>query len=179
MRNVHWCIIVFCEFQFGLVTTALDWVVVLIWGQICRTMKEDKALLFFFLMDSIANITQMSVEAHGLLVKIITERPLACTCNNEEGTITTCANSFHATPPFGYCNLLIVIIILYGKSMVPWLIDKEQLLPRNFIIFFSNVDVCDANPCLNGGLCNQKNSTSYSCICKQGYSGINCGIGKI
>lgn len=53
--------------------------------------------------------------------------------------------------------------------MVPWRISS---------FFFSNVDVCDANPCLNGGLCNQKSSTSYSCICKQGFSGINCGIGK-
>ena len=46
--------------------------------------------------------------------------------------------------------------------------------------FFRLLDIndCAKNPCLNGGRCVDK-VNSYQCICKTGYSGINCGTSKI
>ena len=40
-------------------------------------------------------------------------------------------------------------------------------------IIFSDIDNCDPNPCLNGGVCTNGNNF-YTCNCKEGHSGKNC-----
>ena len=41
-----------------------------------------------------------------------------------------------------------------------------------------DIDDCAKKPCRNGGRCVDK-VNSYQCICKTGYSGLNCGTSKI
>ncbi|XP_061920411.1 zonadhesin, like [Entelurus aequoreus] len=35
---------------------------------------------------------------------------------------------------------------------------------------------CLSSPCLNGGLCNEAGNVSYTCVCTEGYQGLNCEI---
>lgn len=37
----------------------------------------------------------------------------------------------------------------------------------------TNINECDSNPCLNGGVC-QDEVNAFSCVCKRGYWGKNC-----
>ena len=40
-------------------------------------------------------------------------------------------------------------------------------------IIFSDIDNCDPNPCVNGGVCTD-GINSYTCTCAEGYNGNNC-----
>ena len=40
------------------------------------------------------------------------------------------------------------------------------------------VPPCSLAPCKNGATCVETGGTSYSCQCKIGYTGTNCGTGK-
>ena len=40
-------------------------------------------------------------------------------------------------------------------------------------IIFSDIDNCDPNPCVNGGVCTD-GINSYTCTCAEGYTGENC-----
>ena len=46
-------------------------------------------------------------------------------------------------------------------------------------ILSENIDVCDLNPCLNGGTCVHgiNYTTTYICKCDVGYVGQNCSKG--
>ena len=46
-----------------------------------------------------------------------------------------------------------------------------------FFFFFTVLDPCGSNPCGNAGVCNS-NLTHYTCNCTEGFTGINCEIGK-
>ena len=46
------------------------------------------------------------------------------------------------------------------------------------ILRLPDVDDCAKKPCLNGGRCVDK-VNSYQCVCKTGYSGVNCATSKI
>ena len=46
------------------------------------------------------------------------------------------------------------------------------------ILRLLDVDGCAKKPCLNGGRCVDKVNL-YQCVCKTGYSGVNCGTSKI
>ena len=39
--------------------------------------------------------------------------------------------------------------------------------------YFTEIDVCKPNPCLNGGACESKDE-GYACACKEGFTGANC-----
>ena len=41
-----------------------------------------------------------------------------------------------------------------------------------------DIDECESNPCKNGGNCTD-GFNSYSCVCPDGYTGINCEPGKV
>ena len=36
------------------------------------------------------------------------------------------------------------------------------------------VDLCSPNPCQNGGICGESDSTAYTCTCTGGYKGDHC-----
>lgn len=42
---------------------------------------------------------------------------------------------------------------------------------------FAEIDECRSQPCLNGGLCKDQ-IAHYLCLCKAGYTGNNCELGK-
>lgn len=42
--------------------------------------------------------------------------------------------------------------------------------------YFPEIDICDSNPCKNGGNCTQ-DMGKYVCSCVPGYTGLNCDIG--
>ena len=39
--------------------------------------------------------------------------------------------------------------------------------------YFSDIDDCDPNPCMNGGVCTD-GIDAYTCTCAAGYTGENC-----
>ena len=41
----------------------------------------------------------------------------------------------------------------------------------------SDIDDCVDQPCLNGGTC-VDGVNDYTCMCVDGYTGENCGVGK-
>ena len=43
--------------------------------------------------------------------------------------------------------------------------------------FFSEINLCDSGPCLNGGVCNSAPGT-YSCDCAVDFTGNNCETGE-
>ena len=43
--------------------------------------------------------------------------------------------------------------------------------------FYSDIDECQSNPCLNGGTCRNLEN-HYMCDCQTGYEGLNCQTGK-
>ncbi len=40
-----------------------------------------------------------------------------------------------------------------------------------------DIDECGSSPCQNGAVC-QNLVNEYTCICKPGYAGTNCGTGE-
>ncbi len=55
---------------------------------------------------------------------------------------------------------------------------NKFIFPMFSIFCLLDINDCAKNPCLNGGRCVDK-VNSYQCICKTGYSGVNCGTSKI
>ena len=70
------------------------------------------------------------------------------------------------------CNLIFKLnFYLNSKQRFPEIKFKSL----NFCCFLS--EYCkDADPCLNGGSCST-NDTTYNCLCKYGFGGVNCEIG--
>ena len=42
---------------------------------------------------------------------------------------------------------------------------------------FLDIDNCDPNPCVNGGVCTD-GINSYTCTCAEGFTGENCVAGR-
>ena len=42
-----------------------------------------------------------------------------------------------------------------------------------FSIHLEEINMCESNPCTNGGTCSTMGS-SYHCLCVEGFRGINC-----
>lgn len=42
---------------------------------------------------------------------------------------------------------------------------------------YSEIDPCDAQPCLNGGQCFRGEGQSFACVCPEGFTGPTCEIG--
>ena len=44
---------------------------------------------------------------------------------------------------------------------------------------FSNVDLdeCESDPCMNGAECTNE-ASAYSCVCVEGFTGVNCETGQ-
>ena len=38
------------------------------------------------------------------------------------------------------------------------------------------IDICQSNPCLNGGICSRISLNSFTCICQFGFTGPYCNI---
>ncbi len=36
------------------------------------------------------------------------------------------------------------------------------------------LDVCVSNPCMNNGLCENRQGGMYRCVCSEGYTGLKC-----
>ena len=53
--------------------------------------------------------------------------------------------------------------------------QKHIQIHNNIIYILS--DMCDAEPCLNGGTCTSEENM-YNCSCPDGYIGINCETGR-
>ena len=54
-------------------------------------------------------------------------------------------------------------------------------------LYISEINECKSAPCKNGGTCKQEDQNTsqnldaerfYSCVCKPGFTGKNCEIGK-
>jgi len=43
-------------------------------------------------------------------------------------------------------------------------------------MMFSEIEICDSSPCMNGGTCRQ-DFGKYECHCAPGYTGLNCETG--
>lgn len=54
----------------------------------------------------------------------------------------------------------------------------DYLLLNLSIVLLADVDPCSINPCLNGGSCVNHPSGNYTCICKSGWAGKQCEVGK-
>ena len=58
------------------------------------------------------------------------------------------------------------------------------MMPANYlllnlsIVLLADVDPCSINPCFNGGSCVNHPSGNYTCICKSGWAGKQCEVGK-
>ena len=55
---------------------------------------------------------------------------------------------------------------------------RVQLVASKSLNSFIEIDECVSNPCQNGGTCKDA-VNSYTCQCKPGYQGDNCGKGNI
>ena len=47
----------------------------------------------------------------------------------------------------------------------------------NIIVCYPDLNECLSSPCKNGGICFNYNG-SYACVCKPGYQGPRCSLGK-
>ena len=54
----------------------------------------------------------------------------------------------------------------------------DYLLLNLSIVLLADVDPCSINPCFNGGSCVNHPSGHYTCICKSGWAGKQCEVGK-
>lgn len=54
----------------------------------------------------------------------------------------------------------------------------DYLLLNLSIVLLADVDPCSINPCFNGGSCVNHPSGNYTCICKSGWAGKQCEVGK-
>ncbi len=62
------------------------------------------------------------------------------------------------------------------SSCVKWSRIVELFIV--FCLVIIPVDVCLSDPCQYGGVC-FKQGTGYLCACADGYTGVNCEIGKV
>ena len=53
-------------------------------------------------------------------------------------------------------------------------IEKQDLI----LLYFSDIDDCTLNSCLNGGVC-VDGMNSFSCNCAHGFIGDDCNISKL
>lgn len=60
-----------------------------------------------------------------------------------------------------------IYILTYHISITP------SECQYNNTIFLNTLDLCESNPCLNGGTCND-NTDHFSCSCLRGYHGRMC-----
>lgn len=70
---------------------------------------------------------------------------------------------------------------LLDNSKWVWLciISQSHLsVPYSRPSFPQFPDVCDPNPCLNGGSCQMKSSTEFMCLCIEPYTGKRCQKGR-
>lgn len=49
----------------------------------------------------------------------------------------------------------------------------EIILIHKTFFFIEEINLCESNPCSNGGTCSQF-ANSYHCLCVEGFRGINC-----
>ena len=54
----------------------------------------------------------------------------------------------------------------------------DYLLLNLSTVLLADVDPCSINPCFNGGSCVNHPSGNYTCICKSGWAGKQCEVGK-
>ena len=54
--------------------------------------------------------------------------------------------------------------------------NKEKDVPSIQLFYFSDIDDCASNLCVNGACVDGVNS--YTCNCNPGYSGIHCETGE-
>lgn len=45
------------------------------------------------------------------------------------------------------------------------------------MVLFTELDECDSEPCVNSGTC-QDDVDGFTCLCRDGYTGNTCEIGK-
>ena len=55
--------------------------------------------------------------------------------------------------------------------------DRMLLYVLFLLIFISDIDDCESNPCQNGATC-QDGIGLYSCSCPTGYDGDQCQMGE-
>lgn len=58
------------------------------------------------------------------------------------------------------------------------MMPADYLLLNLSIVLLADVDPCSINPCFNGGSCVNHPSGNYTCICKSGWAGKQCEVGK-
>ncbi len=73
--------------------------------------------------------------------------------------------------------------LLYGDDMNVIIIVLNIMIRFNvsmnthvFNICLISVDVCQVNPCLNGGKCISQKGTDYRCMCPDTFFGLNCQL---
>ena len=101
-------------------------------------------------------------------------------CQNG-GTCEDGIESFLCSCPFGYesdqCQTgkIKAFIYIFRKYEM---IFTLQPCNFNMLLFNSEINECDSNPCQNGGTC-KDDIASFSCSCPTGYEGDQCQTGEI
>lgn len=70
----------------------------------------------------------------------------------------------------------IAILVSLGDHTLANILKYTNMLSFVFIILLLDVDECLSTPCANNGTC-INNKGSYTCVCKRGWTDLNCDIG--